>query len=804
MEDWWKGGGESGGPSEADLRAAGFEFVGGDSGYWKPPQGWVRDPSATMGYAPPPQKPAEVGFRPTEQALQKVSQQAPAVTPRFVETGEGGYTTYDYADPASQAKAILAQPEKVTPEYIARNYPGFEKLPPATLKAMADDWRNAYSQLMKISAPEKLPEGYAQAVSRVEGGKPFISFGGPAEIFQEAAPYVRYDPQYGLIVPQQAIQPYREKFGLMNVVPSLMLGAAFGPMAGALGGGITGAAAAGALTGAASAALNDGDILKSALTGGVTGGLGAAASPAVSKAVEAAGISGAAADAVKAGALAAGKAALTGGDPLQAALVAATGAGVGSTLAKTEALQSADPAVAKAITAAATGAAKAAASGGDPITAALMSAAGSGVKSVVQPLMKPEPAAIPETKPTSVTDEILSNLGIQETQAADLQRILADAGIAVPEQRGLLTGEYKQEGIGDVLARGAESALGAVIPSAQATGNDRLVLPQPSETEAAQPQDYKYFFDMMQKGDPEAVYAGLSQSEREAVDRAGKEFQSSSQDRQLDLLTAYKSGQLAPVETPTESWIDRGMLAQTQEPQIPDILDLLSQQQTQQQAMQQAVSDYGKPIVEKPTGPAQAQSADALIAALEQATGQKMDLQKADILSELAKQASMQRDMEAGLRGEMTGMGSKFDQRLADILTQQDQERLAMQQALEGSQAATQQQIAGVQTGLGQQISGLGKTLGEALAGTSKQFDTTTKGLQQQIAQAQGQANMGNLLAMLGLMQQQKKEAPPIPLVGEIKPYEFSTDLLAGIYNPERSNQYLANEQLLNLTKRLS
>jgi hypothetical protein len=1057
MADWWQGGGESGSPSEADLRAAGFQWTGGDSGSWQTPPGWVRNTNATMGYAPPPVTPPTVGFRPTTEALQQLTTVAPASVARFVETGEGGYTTYDYYDPASQAKAILAQPEKVTPEYIKQNFTGFERLPAATLQAMANDWRNAYAQLMKISAPEKLPEGYAQAVSRVEQSKPFISFGGPTEIFQEAAPYVTYDPQYGLIVPQQGIQPYKEKFGIMNLVPSLMLGAALGPMAGALGGGIVGAAGAGAITGALGSAFNKGNILKGALTGGITAGLGAAASPAVTKAIEAAGLSGAAADAVKAGALAAGKAALTGSDPMQAALVAAAGAGVGSTVGGMEALKNLDPAVAKALTAAASGAVRAAVGGGDPITAALSSALNVGVQSAMSASPGLTVGSVAPVTPIASTPNILAQLSAQEAEAQGLQRVLASAGV-LPEQRGLLAGDYKQEGIGDVLARGAESALGALVPSAQASGKDRLVLPQPSGTEGAQPQDYKYFFDVMSKANPQSAYSGLSADEKAAVDRAGQEFQSSSQDRQLDLLTSYRTGQFAPIETPTESWIDRGMLGAQPESSMQDILDMLGQQQTQQQAMQDALAGYAKPedVQQGILGALGRQQidTDAAIAALERATGQKIAAGDADILARLAEQGASQSQMESALRGEIRGLGTQFnarteesdkklaefakqtgqnlsalksqfdqafkdaqakgassdaalqaainkvatdsaasqkattdqisklganvgtveaavgrlgattqaqfgdvntrinqlqqqgmtqaqatsqalrelsggqskleqqlsqstaqqqaeqrameaalrgeigglgtqfqkdlisamerqgasqaemeaalrgeisgvgstfqrslrdalaqqqasqaqteaalrgeigglgttfDKRLSDILAQQEQEQASMQTALRGydqrildlmaqgeseqeamrraleeSQATTQQQIAGVQTGLGQQISGLGQSLGQALTGAVQQFGATTQGLQKQVQQTQQQAGMGNLLAMLGLMQQGKKEAPPIPLVGEIKPFEFSTDLLEGVYQPSRTGLLGANDQLLKMTR---
>jgi hypothetical protein len=50
---------------------------------------------------------------------------------------------------------------------------------------------------------------------------------------------------------------------------------------------------------------------------------------------------------------------------------------------------------------------------------------------------------------------------------------------------------------------------------------------------------------------------------------------------------------------------------------------------------------------------------------------------------------------------------------------------------------------------------------------------------------------MSDLMAMLGIMgaSQQRAAPPPIPVVGEIKPYQFSTDLLEGIYQKPRMAQ---------------
>lgn len=880
------------------------------------------------------------GYRPSAQALPTSIEGWAGWTPTNLYTlregGEGSSFEYAVNPYQETAKLIAAQPKSISPEELVKKYPSLAQLPKSTINAMAGDWRNVYGQMTGFLSPAKTKEGYEAFRPIVQYGAPTLSLGGEGELLPEFAKYVTYSPEYGLVVPQGAYRPYKEKLGIMSLAPMIAVAAALGPLAGALGGGVLGAAGAGAITGGLTSAISGGDVLKGALTGGVTGGFGAAATPIVGGALQSAGITGLAADVLTKAAVSAGTAALQGGDPLQAALVSAVGTGVGGAVGGLEMLKDLDPAIAKAVTAAASGAARAAVGGGDPVAAALSSVANVVGKSALEAL----PGSAPSTAaPVTPDPDILSQLGAQEAEAQQLQQLLSDAGITTPEQRGLLAGDYKQEGMGDVLARGAESVLGALIPSAQAAGQDRLVLPQPTETDGAQPSDYKYFFDVMSKGDPQSAYAGLAADEKAAVDRAGQEFQASSQDRQLDLLASYRTGQFAPKETPTESWIDRGMLGAEPGASMPDILEMLEQQQAQQQSMQKAVSEYSKPENVQPDilnvlNRKQADT-DAAIAALEQATGQKITAGDADILARLAEQGASQSEMEAALRGEIGGMGetfqrnlqqalaqqkasqaeteaalrgeigglgqtfdqrvtdlmkqgrdyqsatnqalievsrgqeelggkvaglettfdkrladilaqqgtsqaemeaalrgeigglgTTFDKRLSDILAQQEREQSSMQTALSGydqrivdlmrqgeseqeamrraleeSQATTQQQISGVQTGLGQQISGLGKTLGEALSGVTQQFGATTQGLQQQISQAQQQAGMGNLLAMLGLMQQGKQEAPPIPLVGEIKPFEFSTDLLEGIYQPKQTGLLGANDQLLKMTR---
>lgn len=110
-------------------------------------------------------------------------------------------------------------------------------------------------------------------------------------------------------------------------------------------------------------------------------------------------------------------------------------------------------------------------------------------------------------------------------------------------------------------------------------------------------------------------------------------------------------------------------------------------------------------------------------------------------------------------------------------------------------------ELATGQTGLQNQLGGLTSGLTQALTGLGTQIGKTNQGLQQQIGQVQQQANFANLLTLLGVAKQQEKEPPPIPLTGKITPYEFSTDLLAGIYQPPKTGLFGTNQQLLNLSK---
>jgi hypothetical protein len=60
---------------------------------------------------------------------------------------------------------------------------------------------------------------------------------------------------------------------------------------------------------------------------------------------------------------------------------------------------------------------------------------------------------------------------------------------------------------------------------------------------------------------------------------------------------------------------------------------------------------------------------------------------------------------------------------------------------------------------------------------------------------------MTDLLALLGIAQAQQKKPEPFPLVGEIKPYEFSSNLLEGVYQPYKMDWMNMNDQLLNLAR---
>lgn len=581
--------------SESDFwRSQGYEWVeGGEGGSWQH-TGIVQPPLA--------KKPWFYAPKTTTQELQNLLGQTPYNIERWVEGGEGGSFTYDYYDPASVAKKVLAQPEKVSAEYISRNFPSLAQLPKSVLNQMGEDWRTAYAHVQKLTEPSASGwwggKGGAEGIVTVPirlgpGDQPELAVGGNGEMFAEALPYVTYSPEYGLGIPKAGMRPYKEKFGIMNLAPTLMLGAALGPLAGALGGGALGAAGAGAITGGLTSAMSGGDILKGALTGGITGGIGAAATPVVGGALQSAGITGLAADVLTKAAVSAGTAALRGGDPLQAALSAAVGTGVGGVVSGLDVLKDLDPAIAKAVTAAASGAAKAAVTGGDPVQSALM-------------------------------------------------------------------------GVVDV---GLNSALGALSPSAEKPI-------QEAKPEAPLPVEFEYgeapTFDII---DPEKIAA-----------------------------------------TPTEKWIDQGFLVNEATPSIESLLAELGQQEEDRAAMQSSVLGY--------------------------------------------------------------------DPRITEAMQASDAEQAAMAAALSKTGSATPVKPTSV-------------------AATGAPKATAQQQAAQPIAGAQSTGmDMGALLGLLGLAQQQQPKAPPpVQLVGQIKPYEFSSDLLAGVYGKPRSNIYSANEELLNMTR---
>lgn len=596
MANWWQGGGESGGPSEAELRAAGFTFSGGDSGSWSPPAGWARDLRHTMGYAPPSgQKPWFYEPKTTTEELQTLLSQAPYTIERFVETGEGGFTTHDYYDPAAAARTVLAQPKTASVDYIRKNFPSLAQLPTSVLEQMGQDWHTAYAHVQKLTKKSDSgwwggaggAEGIIQVPIRIVGdNQPELAVGGNGEMFAEALPYVTYSPEYGLGVPKAGMRPYDDGFSFLDFVGAAAPGIALSAILGPSGFGLS-LPAAGAVSGGFNALMNDGNVLKGALTGGALGGFGQLASPVIGSAVGAAGLTGAAADAVSAGALAAGKAALMGGDPLQAALMAAAGSGVSSAVSTLDLVKSLDPSVAKALTAAASGAAKAAVGGVDPVTAALESAFKSGAGSAWSSLTGPA------------------------------------GGAGTPE-----------------------------VPIAE-----------------------------------------------------------------WDSVT--------PFETPTESWIDRGMLGQSIDWDTQDLLNALGQQEEDQAGMQSALIGYDPRIV----------------AAME-----------AGDIDQAALQALLASSGAAGPR--KTAIGGAA-----------------------GAAAPKAQTTSGSSAPKSQTTSGAGK------------------------AQAGG-IDSGSLLALLGLAQQQQaKEPPPVQMVGEITPYDFTSDLLAGVYKPNTMNQYQANDQLLNMAR---
>lgn len=162
-------------------------------------------------------------------------------------------------------------------------------------------------------------------------------------------------------------------------------------------------------------------------------------------------------------------------------------------------------------------------------------------------------------------------------------------------------------------------------------------------------------------------------------------------------------------------------------------------------------------------------------------------------------QAQQGAERQKAMESQIAGLAGSTQAQFGDVNARINElQRQGMSQSEATSKAL--QELSGGQTQLGQQLGGIG----QALTGLIGQFGTTTQGMQKQIQQAQQQANFGNLLAILGMASKEQKPPPPLELVGKITPYQFSDDLLAGIYKPNTMNTYQANEQLLNMTKGLA
>lgn len=168
---------------------------------------------------------------------------------------------------------------------------------------------------------------------------------------------------------------------------------------------------------------------------------------------------------------------------------------------------------------------------------------------------------------------------------------------------------------------------------------------------------------------------------------------------------------------------------------------------------------------------------------------------------------------QAGLGQQIGQQQQQTQQQFGDVNTriaQLQQQGLSLSEAtnralqeLTAGQAGLGQRIGELatgQTGLQNQLGGLTSGLTQALTGLGTQIGKTNQGLQQQIGQAQQQANFANLLTLLGVAKQQEKEPPPIPITGEIKPYDFSTNLLEGLYG-NKQQPYQTNTNLLNLVR---
>lgn len=301
------------------------------------------------------------------------------------------------------------------------------------------------------------------------------------------------------------------------------------------------------------------------------------------------------------------------------------------------------------------------------------------------------------------------------------------------------------------LKGAAESALDFLVPSAQASGKDRVVLPQPTDTKEAAWEDYKFFFDLHAKPDPQAAYAGLSPEQKAAYERASREFQGSSEDRQKEALLAYRRGATS-----------------TSGPSEQDILETLKSQSAEQDEMAAALAALQGSAGAGYVTPQEAQGIATRLGytpsgmdELLQFTGQKS---QADIEKEIAKYIDPQMvTADEAIKAYLDlGLQSPTQSDITRFVGQRPQNELS-------KQISSYLPVASANA---------------ATAASNRQMD------------------IGNLFGLMGLMQaNQPKKETPIPLVGEIKPYDFTSDLLAGVYKPNTMNQYQANDQLLNIAR---
>jgi len=694
------------------------------------------------------------------------------VQPVWNETGEGGFYSYQPTAPAkttyqafSDSKPIPVYEPPIDFELNDRRLTDKEKFELAAGLAGAED----VSRYGKISAGT-LDSNYVPLGLRSAVGLPMsfdmlrnIDPSRPDWNLQKAAVYNPTSKGFfGDILSDIA--------GMGPIVPIALMAAGVPPVyAGATMGGLGAAAGDGNILegiakGAATAALGQG--LSTALpTGGIA-----------SLVEQATGLSGLPTAMIENAAKGAATAVLKGGDALEGALMGAASSGISGIASGLEGFADLDPALQKTLTSVATGAAKALVTGGNPLEgavqngiAALVSAApqiAAGLESAVSaPAQGEEPSfdemvaamgeqdaqqaafesALQAYEPTALESAIDAGylgqepVGLEQLLAAqkeapaitlpeaapsaplapaDVATAAQEAGVSLtPEQTASLATSETEDTLLDTLKQMAESAVGAVVPSAEAAGQDKLVLSTPEATQGAQPKDYQAFFDVMRSDDPQLAYSNLPAEERAAVDRAGQEFQASSEERQSELYTQYRVGGLEdtlPLPASEEDIFaglaqqeaDQAQMQQALETAIPDqpqpaevdrILDQIATTTDQdtadiQSLFQQQLADA------KAEGKT---SDEALQAALDQVSQQATQAQQSTTaqfeqlgtgLSDLGQQLQTQAQqeaadraaLEAALRGEyQTGFGSLSEQ----MQTQAQQEaadRAALEAALRG------------------------------------------------------------------------------------------------------------------------